>query len=133
MYTYYYLMAINAKPKWLKYVASSHSASMSPTDAPNTPFPHPPPAKNSPMYITVMQIAQMVVGVTVSLAGYFYNQKDPVGCEVHPYVIKVSAVIYASYLYLFCEFMVKRFFLKTTHAPSGGKKVRALDGLFCFG
>lgn len=51
-----------------------------------------------------MQIAQMVVGVTVSLAGYFYNQKDPVGCEVHPYVIKVSAVIYASYLYLvrFC-------------------------------
>lgn len=79
---------------------------------------------HSPMYITVMQIAQMVVGVTVSLAGYFYNQKDPVGCEVHPYVIKVSAVIYASYLYLFCEFMVKRFFLKTTHAGSGGKKVR---------
>lgn len=126
MYTYYYLMAINAKPKWLKYVLLPPVPCIAPTDArpPNTPFPHPPPpAQNSPMYITVMQIAQMVVGVTVSLAGYFYNQKDPIGCEVHPYVIKVSAVIYASYLYLFCEFMVKRFFLKTTHAASGGKKV----------
>lgn len=55
---------------------------------------------HSPIYITVMQIAQMVVGVVVSLAGYFYYQKDPTGCAIHPYVIKVSAVIYASYLYL---------------------------------
>jgi hypothetical protein len=47
-----------------------------------------------------MQIAQMVVGVVVSLSGYFYYQNDPTGCAIHPYVIKVSAVIYASYLYL---------------------------------
>ena len=63
------------------------------------------------MIITVMQIAQMIVGVTISIFGFIYSARDST-CAVDPYVLKVSAVIYASYLYLFMEFMIKRFFLK---------------------
>lgn len=58
-----------------------------------------------------MQIAQMIVGVTISVFGFVYSSEDST-CAVKPHVLKVSAVIYASYLYLFMEFMIKRFFLK---------------------
>ncbi|TFJ85211.1 hypothetical protein NSK_003634 [Nannochloropsis salina CCMP1776] len=91
MYTYYFLMAIKAKPKWL-----------------------------NPIYITFMQIAQMLVGVIISCFGFYYSSMDA-SCAVDPFVLKVSAVIYASYLYLFMQFMIKRFFVKNARAGQEGK------------
>jgi len=67
-----------------------------------------------------MQIAQMIVGVIISAFGFYYSSKDST-CAVDPFVLKVSGVIYASYLYLFMEFMIKRFFLGGG-AKTGGKK-----------
>ena len=66
-----------------------------------------------------MQIAQMIVGVIISAFGFYYSSKDST-CAVDPFVLKISGVIYASYLYLFLEFMIKRFFLGG--AKTGGKK-----------
>jgi hypothetical protein len=86
--------------------------------------------KNSPIYITFMQIAQMIVGVIISVFGFIYSSKDPASCAVDPYVLKVSSVIYASYLYLFMEFMIKRFFLnsgKPAAAGAGAKKAVKKD------
>ena len=84
--------------------------------------------KNSPIYITFMQIAQMIVGVIISVFGFIYSSKDPSSCAVDPYVLKVSSVIYASYLYLFMEFMIKRFFLsKPAAAGAGAKKAVKKD------
>ena len=78
------------------------------------------PPRNSPIYITFMQIAQMIVGVIISVFGFIYSSKDPSSCAVDPYVLKVSSIIYASYLYLFMEFMVKRFFLNSGKPAAGG-------------
>lgn len=127
---------------------------------------------HSPMYITFMQISQMIAGVVITVCGFIYS-RDP-ECAVvpkvcpslpsscphilllpppnqtepkqtthhHPFtplvitfshinepipstqqVLYVQGVIYGSYLYLFLEFLVKRFFA----APSkkGGKGAAA--------
>lgn len=87
MYFYYFLQAIKMVPKW---------------------FPT--------ILITVMQIAQMVVGTTVvCYCIYFKNYGSKhfsVGsCNVEFNNLVVGGVIYASYLYLFVEFFVKRYIL----------------------
>jgi len=79
MYFYYYLMAIKAKPKWL-----------------------------NPMWITTIQINQMIVGIIISVAGFIYSS-DP-ECKVNKSLLYFQAAMYGSYLYLFLEFMFKRFF-----------------------
>jgi len=80
MYFYYYLMAVNMKPKWL-----------------------------NPMWITTIQISQMIVGIIISVAGFVYNS-DP-ECKADKNLLYFQAIMYGSYLYLFMEFMVKRFFV----------------------
>ncbi len=85
MYFYYYLQAIKAIPKW---------------------FPS--------WIITLMQISQMIVGTVVVAASFYYYYKGgdkygPGECNNEPSNLAVGGVIYASYLYLFVEFAVKRF------------------------
>jgi elongation of very long chain fatty acids protein 6 len=79
MYGYYFLMAIKSKPKWF-----------------------------NPMWITFMQIAQMIGGCVVTVLGYHYYKTDP-KCELHDGVIISGFLMYGSYLYLFCQFFVGRF------------------------
>ncbi|GAB5035515.1 fatty-acyl elongase [Nannochloropsis oceanica] len=89
MYSYYFLMAINAKPKWL-----------------------------NPMYITFLQISQMVAGVVITLCGFHYIARDPSTCGVVPHVLYFQGLIYGSYLYLFLEFLIKRFFSSSKKGSS---------------
>jgi elongation of very long chain fatty acids protein 6 len=98
MYFYYYLMAIRAIPKW---------------------FPS--------WVITLMQITQMIVGTIVvgaSFYYYFYGGKiyAPGECNNQPENLAAGGIIYASYLYLFVEFAVKRFVFGIKEDT--GKKVK---------
>jgi len=79
MYFYYFLMAIHAKPKWLKAV-----------------------------WITTAQISQMVVGVTVTLTGFYYYKTDDT-CQIEAENNTAAFVMYGSYLFLFLQFFVGRY------------------------
>ena len=75
-----------------------------------------------------MQISQMIVGVAITVYGFIYSM-DP-SCGVVPKVLYVQGVIYGSYLYLFLEFLVKRFFggKTTPSSKSASSKGAALNG-----
>jgi elongation of very long chain fatty acids protein 6 len=84
MYFYYFLMAVHKKPKWFK-----------------------------PVWITVAQIAQMVLGCTVTGVGcYLLLVEKPEGCSLTPPNILPSSVMYGSYLILFVQFFLKRYSLR---------------------
>lgn len=82
MYFYYFLMAVRCKPKWF-----------------------------NPKVITVAQILQMVVGVTVCVGAYQYAGDG--SCSASQLNIRGTLFMYASYLYLFSEFFFKRYVIKT--------------------
>lgn len=105
MYFYFFLMAIKSVPKWFN------------------PFP-----------LTVCQISQMVVGTTVVGACIYYHYY---GTKVYHYALGdqkchnlpsnlfAGGVMYASYLYLFCEFAFKRFFFGINdYEKKGGAKAK---------
>jgi len=84
MYFYYFLMAKKSVPKWFR-----------------------------PQWITFLQISQMVVGVVTGLSSYYYKfhgDKDCPGASRD--LIIAGFVMYSSYLYLFVEFAINRFFGK---------------------
>jgi elongation of very long chain fatty acids protein 6 len=80
MYGYYFLMAIEQKPKWLK-----------------------------PVVITIAQISQMIVGTALCVMCFFLLQNAETACAVRKENVIAGGLMYGSYLYLFAEFAVKRF------------------------
>jgi len=93
MYCYYFLMAIKMKPKWM-----------------------------NAMWITVAQLAQMVVGVSVSLTSFYYYMTDE-SCAVTKNTIISASLMYGSYLYLFASFFVKRYLKSKKDKASEKKKI----------
>jgi elongation of very long chain fatty acids protein 6 len=96
MYFYYFLMAIHRKPKWL-----------------------------GAFWITLAQISQMIVGVAVTLAAFYYYKTEP-ACNVTAENNAAAFVMYGSYLALFVQFFVQRYFSgksasKASGATSGAK------------
>ena len=82
MYFYYFLMAVRLRPKWF-----------------------------NPMFITAFQISQMIVGVAVTLvAFYYYMKKDDRSCKIERENNTAAFVMYGSYLFLFMQFFVGRYF-----------------------
>jgi len=81
MYFYYFLMAIHCRPKWF-----------------------------NPKVITVAQILQMVVGVSVCVGAYKFAGKE--SCHANTLNIRGTLFMYASYLYLFSEFFFKRYMIQ---------------------
>jgi elongation of very long chain fatty acids protein 6 len=79
MYFYYFLMAMRCKPKWLH-----------------------------PMIVTTAQISQMVVGVVVTLLGFYYYKTEP-ACMVSAENNAAAFCMYGSYLFLFLQFFVGRY------------------------
>jgi hypothetical protein len=77
MYGYYFLMAIDAKPKWL-----------------------------NPVFITAGQIAQMLIGTTLCALSFLQLEKQQ--CAVKKTNVVAGGIMYGSYLYLFCDFAMKR-------------------------
>ena len=99
MYFYYYLMAIGKKPKAFKAV-----------------------------YITLAQISQMVVGVGLTVTGCYLLWFDPVpNCYLTPDNNVAALLMYGSYLFLFMQFFLGRYFRGSkkvlNHVPSKTKKV----------
>ena len=79
MYGYYCLMALRMRPKWF-----------------------------NPMIVTAMQISQMLLGVAITVAGFYYKKLDP-ECSVHDENNMAGFAMYGSYLLLFVEFFVERY------------------------
>jgi len=82
MYFYYFLMAIKMKPNWF-----------------------------APIWITAFQLAQMVVGVGLNLATFYYYFTDDT-CHVEKPVLWSCVFMYGSYLYLFGAFFYNRYIRK---------------------
>lgn len=59
------------------------------------------------MVITMTQIAQMIVGVTMTLTSLKYVGTE--GCWANLTNIRGTLVMYASYLFLFLQFFFKRY------------------------
>jgi len=98
MYFYYFLQAIKAIPKW---------------------FPS--------WIITIMQISQMIIGTGIVCASFYFHfyggeKFAPGACNNVPSNLAAGGIIYASYLYLFVEFAVKRFIFGVKDAPKKTKK-----------
>jgi elongation of very long chain fatty acids protein 6 len=89
MYGYYALQTVHMVPKW---------------------FP--------PVIITIAQITQMFVGTGVCVSCWYYNLTGKV-CHNDIKNLIAGALMYGSYLYLFCDFAVRRYIL----TPAKGKKV----------
>jgi len=96
MYGYYFLMAMKMKPKWL-----------------------------NAMFITTAQISQMVVGVMVTIAAfYYYNKESSDTCEIQKENTVAAFLMYGSYLFLFAQFFIGRYFkVKATRTSSSSKKM----------
>ena len=93
MYGYYFLMAARIKPKAFKAV-----------------------------YITIAQISQMVVGVGVTAIGcYLLWIKQVESCFLSNDNNVAALIMYGSYLFLFLEFFLQRYFNKSltaVHLPA---------------
>jgi elongation of very long chain fatty acids protein 6 len=82
MYFYYFIMAVKMKPKWF-----------------------------NPVWITVAQISQMVVGVAVTIAGwYMLLVVKPEHCFTSADTSTAALIMYGSYLFLFMQFFLQRYF-----------------------
>lgn len=92
MYGYYFLMAIRKKPKWM-----------------------------NAMFITTAQISQMVVGVVVTLLAFYYYKNEGESCHIQRENNIAAFIMYGSYLFLFAQFFVGRYF--KVKAKATAKKV----------
>lgn len=95
MYFYYFLMAVHCKPRWFK-----------------------------PVWITMAQISQMVVGCVVTAVGcYLLLVEQPEGCILSHKNITPNLVMYGSYLVLFVQFFFSRYkFRSSTSKGTGPNK-----------
>eukprot|EP00598_Pedospumella_elongata_P000671 CAMPEP_0184966624 /NCGR_PEP_ID=MMETSP1098-20130426/241_1 /TAXON_ID=89044 /ORGANISM="Spumella elongata, Strain CCAP 955/1" /LENGTH=315 /DNA_ID=CAMNT_0027487933 /DNA_START=27 /DNA_END=974 /DNA_ORIENTATION=- len=98
MYFYYFLQAMRMMPKW---------------------FPS--------WIITLLQISQMIVGTFIVCASFYFHYYGggnyaPGACNNTPSNLAAGGIIYASYLYLFVEFAVKRFIFGVQEAPRKKKE-----------
>ena len=96
MYGYYFLMAMKLRPKWF-----------------------------NPIIITIFQISQMIVGVAVTLAGFYFYKTDPT-CGIDKENNTAAFVMYGSYLFLFLQFFFGRYFKKGKKQKSVWKRWLAI-------
>jgi hypothetical protein len=97
MYFYYFLMTVRMVPKW---------------------FPS--------WIITLMQISQMmigtfIIGITMYYSHYGGRLYKRGECSITDLSLWTGGIIYASYLYLFVEFAVKRFVFGIKEEDAGKK------------
>jgi elongation of very long chain fatty acids protein 6 len=99
MYGYYFLMAVKLKPKWL-----------------------------NAMFITAAQISQMIVGVIVTVFSFYYYTSESANrgstnletvCHIQFENVVSAFLMYGSYLFLFMQFFVQRYFKKRSSKNAG--------------
>lgn len=93
MYGYYFLMTMKMKPKFFNAI-----------------------------WITVCQIAQMIIGTTVSALSLYYYVTDET-CANQKESLIASFFMYGSYLYLFSTFFYQRYFKGNKNAKFAGEQV----------
>jgi len=96
MYGYFCLMALKMKPKWL-----------------------------NPVYITVAQITQMIVGIAVNLAAAYYKNNSAGTCFVTDDNLLSGSVMYGSYAFLFIKFALDRFLPESMRFGTPNDKPKA--------
>lgn len=97
MYGYYFLTTIKYKGKWM-----------------------------SPMFITIAQISQMVVGSSTAIISLYYYVTDKSTenpCQMNLHNLFSCFLMYGSYLVLFLQFFISKYILKNQKASFAGKKV----------
>ena len=62
------------------------------------------PPKWIAMTLTTLQIAQMILGIVITISIYYYVQITQLQCNVTIFNLKISALIYISYLVLFVNY-----------------------------
>ena len=76
--------------------------------------------------ITLCQIAQMFVGTGVCCSAWYFTFFSKKSCHNDMSNLIAGALMYASYLYLFLEFAMKRYVMKSparSSKPSAPKKL----------
>mmetsp|Transcript_42411 Transcript_42411/g.57933 ORF Transcript_42411/g.57933 Transcript_42411/m.57933 type:complete len:223 (-) Transcript_42411:126-794(-) len=73
-----------------------------------------------PVFITTIQISQMLVGTFVQVSSMYYYNKG-VTCGVNFNNLVAGALMYGSYFALFAHFAVERFILKPKRAKADKK------------
>lgn len=83
MYGYYFLMAVNMRPKWF-----------------------------NPIVVTFMQLSQMFIGVGVTMVAFYYYSNPVQGktCHIQRENNAAAFIMYGSYFYLFAQFFLARYF-----------------------
>lgn len=71
------------------------------------------------MMVTALQISQMFVGVTFTILNFIYVGSDR--CTISHSNNLAAFGMYGSYLFLFMEFFISRYFVKS---PSSNKKAK---------
>lgn len=72
------------------------------------------------LYITMAQISQMVVGVVVTLMGFYYSGRKE--CWMERSNTMAAFAMYGSYLLLFLQFFIARYF--NVKKASNEKKIK---------
>lgn len=67
------------------------------------------PTRISPIFITILQILQMIVGIVVCSSSFVYWWMKRQDCHVHIGNLIASSLVYATYLCLFLDFFMRRF------------------------
>mmetsp|Transcript_54620 Transcript_54620/g.116039 ORF Transcript_54620/g.116039 Transcript_54620/m.116039 type:complete len:307 (-) Transcript_54620:170-1090(-) len=95
MYGYYFLMAVGMRPRWF-----------------------------NPIVVTLMQIAQMAVGVSVTALGFYFYSNPEEGriCNIQKENLTAGFIMYGSYFYLFLHFFLTRYIKIKVEQGSMAKK-----------
>ncbi|CAL8140373.1 unnamed protein product [Orchesella dallaii] len=73
------------------------------------------------MFITTIQLLQMVAGVTVSLYSYWIMSENPANCPHRNWFgLKVSFAIYVPYTILFAKLFIDSYLVKPRKGPGPG-------------
>ncbi|XP_053977262.1 elongation of very long chain fatty acids protein 6-like [Hylaeus volcanicus] len=79
------------------------------------------PPKWISMFITILQIAQMVIGLYVNIKAYQYLESGQIECNVSRVNVKFSLLMYFSYFVLFAKFFHDAY-LGTKHSKKATGK-----------
>lgn len=77
--------------------------------------------KGVAMFVTTLQLSQMVVGCVLTASAYYYVHSAQVECHVTPLNIKLAMLMYLSYFILFARFF-QQAYLSNKHINKIGKK-----------
>ena len=78
------------------------------------------------VFITTMQITQMIVGTFIQGAAMMFFSDVPGKCGVHYGNLVAGGVMYGSYFALFFKFALDRFVFKKPNGGKGGEAKKAV-------